>query len=69
PCSVVLAREQVLTGAGYTQKADLWSLGVITFALLSGDLPFLKDEADLTNKVRLHLCFSFSFHDKENPHC
>lgn len=43
---------KVLSGAGYTQKADLWSAGVIAFVLLSGTLPFLKDEADLNDQVR-----------------
>ncbi|CAM9314966.1 unnamed protein product, partial [Hapterophycus canaliculatus] len=43
---------EVLTGAGYTQKADLWSAGVIAFVLLSGSFPFLKDEADLNDKVK-----------------
>ena len=42
---------KVLTGAGYTQKADLWSAGVIAFMLLCGSFPFLKDEADLNDKV------------------
>lgn len=45
----------MLTGAGYTRKADLWSAGVIAFALLSnGTLPFLKDEADLNDPVSYH---------------
>lgn len=43
--------QQVLTGAGYTQKADLWSAGVIAFVLLSDTLPFLRDEADLNDEV------------------
>ena len=42
---------KVLSGAGYTQKADLWSAGVIAFMLLCGSFPFLKDEADLNDKV------------------
>ncbi|CAM9178675.1 unnamed protein product [Scytosiphon promiscuus] len=44
---------EVLTGAGYTQKADLWSAGVIAFVLLSGSFPFLKDEADLGDKDKV----------------
>lgn len=51
PHAAPLVDKQVLSGAGYTQKADLWSAGVIAFILLSGSYPFLKDEADLNNKV------------------
>lgn len=54
--------QKVLSGAGYTQKADLWSAGVIAFMLLCGSFPFLKDEADLNDKVCIiGLVFSFGF--------
>lgn len=58
-----LVRPKVLSGAGYTQKADLWSAGVIAFMLLCGSFPFLKDEADLNDKVCIigFIVFSFGF--------
>lgn len=31
---------EVLHGHGYTEKCDMWSFGVVVFALLSGTLPF-----------------------------
>ena len=37
----------------YDMRCDLWSLGVVTFALLSGDLPFKSyTAAELNKKIR-----------------
>ncbi len=33
--------------APYTEKSDVWSIGVIVWILLAGDYPFLKNEDDL----------------------
>jgi calcium-dependent protein kinase len=38
--SIAYVSPDVLHGHGYTSKCDLWSLGVITFMLLSGYPPF-----------------------------
>jgi serine/threonine protein kinase len=44
---------EVLLGGGYTQKADLWSVGVIAFMLLCGEVPFLRSDADFEDQVPL----------------
>lgn len=42
---------EVLQGK-YTSKADMWSVGVITFLMLSGNPPFFgKNEAEILAKV------------------
>ena len=41
---------EMMSGEGYTFKADVWSVGVIVFALLALDYPFLRDEEDLANE-------------------
>eukprot|EP00270_Netrium_digitus_P007011 TRINITY_DN2029_c0_g1_i2.p1 TRINITY_DN2029_c0_g1~~TRINITY_DN2029_c0_g1_i2.p1 ORF type:complete len:320 (+),score=57.26 TRINITY_DN2029_c0_g1_i2:164-1123(+) len=41
---------QIITGEGHTEKADIWSLGVVLFALLSGTLPFLGCKAGGTEE-------------------
>eukprot|EP00270_Netrium_digitus_P004332 TRINITY_DN15383_c0_g1_i2.p1 TRINITY_DN15383_c0_g1~~TRINITY_DN15383_c0_g1_i2.p1 ORF type:complete len:330 (-),score=56.88 TRINITY_DN15383_c0_g1_i2:255-1244(-) len=37
---------EIVVGEGHAQKADIWSLGVLLFALLSGGLPFLGYKAN-----------------------
>jgi calcium-dependent protein kinase len=36
----------------YTDKTDIWSLGVCAWVLLSGDFPFIRTEADLEDSFR-----------------
>jgi serine/threonine protein kinase len=48
---------EVLLGGGYTQKADLWSVGVIAFMLLCGEVPFLRSDADFEDQV--HVAFNY----------
>lgn len=38
----------------YTDKTDIWSLGVCAWVLLSGDFPFIRTEVDLDNKFKLN---------------
>lgn len=43
---------EVLNGKRYNHKADVWSLGVIFFELLTGFTPFNgKDKADLKRNI------------------
>ena len=44
---------EVASQAGYTQQADMWSVGVIAYVLLSGQFPFLKEEQDLLDQAKL----------------
>jgi hypothetical protein len=40
-----LKRKKSVSGAGrYGTSADMWSLGVVLYILLSGSFPFLDDE-------------------------
>ncbi len=50
----VLKRKNSVTGAGrYDTKADMWSIGVILFILLSGSFPF--DEDNLLDQVSVYV--------------
>jgi len=42
----------VLLGDGYTDKADLWSIGVIVWMLLTGYPPFHGQKQDLMSKIK-----------------
>ena len=41
PCYIA---PEIISNQPYDKRCDLWSLGVILFLLLSGELPFLHDE-------------------------
>jgi len=40
--------------AEYTDRTEVWSIGVIAWILLAGDFPFLKEEKDLSDKNKLN---------------
>lgn len=50
--SIAYVSPDVLSGRGYTNKCDIWSLGVIAWMLLSGYPPFHGDERILMSKIR-----------------
>merc|ERR1719316_153974 len=50
--SIAYVAPDVLEGQGYTSKCDLWSLGVITFMLLSGYPPVSGGEKCMQQKIR-----------------
>jgi len=41
------AAPEILLKEGYTEKSDIWSIGVVTYVMLSQTYPFLKDLNDL----------------------
>ncbi len=54
---------EILLRKGYDMKADLWSLGVIVYSILSGGVPFTgKDHRDLFKSI---IAGKFNF-DSEN---
>lgn len=49
--SIAYVSPDVLKGEGYTNKCDLWSLGVIVFMLLVGYPPFHGSEKDMRANI------------------
>lgn len=43
---------EIIQGAGYDEKVDLWSVGVIAFILLGGYQPFDEDEERVSRDTR-----------------
>jgi len=50
--SIAYVSPDVLSGRGYTNKCDLWSLGVIVWMLLAGYPPFHGDEKFMMTKIK-----------------
>ena len=58
---------ELLSGAGYGKSVDVWSLGVLTYVVLCGVLPFVgSDRADLFRKIQKG-CFRFDSAAAETP--
>jgi len=51
--TIYSAAPEVLTGQGYGEETDIWSIGCLAFILLSGDYPFLKEMGDLLDDKKM----------------
>jgi len=45
---------EMLDGEIYSAKVDLWAVGVITYALLSGRMPFSNEEGDGRGRAKMY---------------
>jgi len=45
--TIYAAAPELFFGEGYTEQADIWSMGVVAFVLLSQQYPFLTDFEDI----------------------
>lgn len=44
--SIAYCAPEILTGDLYTNEADIWSMGIILYALIKGDLPFYHTDVE-----------------------
>ena len=50
---------EVIRGEKYDKRTDLWSMGVITYLLLSGHMPFRGSDVDDLDQKILNCDYSF----------
>ncbi len=61
-----MAPELILEGEGFTEKTDMWSVGVITYVLLGHSFPFLRHSSDLGDTEYMDK-FSLASYSMEDP--
>ena len=63
--TMAFASPEILSGQPYDTSVDIWSLGVIIYYIVSGEIPFLpksRDYDDMKNNIKNHeLTFSIKF--------
>lgn len=50
--TITYAAPEILEGKPYTSKIDLWSLGVLSYLLLDGSLPYPGEGVELINQIK-----------------
>lgn len=51
--SMYMAPEVVRGGAPYSEKCDLWSLGILLYVILTGYMPFMSKDVETVYKLIL----------------
>lgn len=49
--TIAFMAPEVLEGKNYDQSCDTWSIGVIAYAILAGDLPFKGSDAKMQKNI------------------